>query len=154
MADFKKFKQVRSKENPQKGIITREDPDRFLNEHPSWNFSSCDLEVWCFDKENLGDKFWDEILPRMKSLETQKWSEILIAGKKENHSISVKTLNNVAIKRLDNRKIESEDIVSLRIQGTHRIYGLISGSVFNILWFDDNHGDNEACVCRSKKKHT
>ena len=26
--------------------------------------------------------------------------------------------------------------------------------VFHVLWFDDKHGDNSACVCRSYLKHT
>ncbi|CUP62134.1 Uncharacterized phage-associated protein [Anaerostipes hadrus] len=32
--------------------------------------------------------------------------------------------------------------------------GYMVEKVFNILWYDDNHGDNNRCVCRSYLKHT
>lgn len=52
------------------------------------------------------------------------------------------------------RYIEAEALISLRMTGNHRLYGYMSGRVFNIIWYDDDHGDNDTCVCRSFKKHT
>lgn len=74
--------------------------------------------------------------------------------KKSNHSIEVKKLNKIASDRLEQLYIEAEALLSLRLTGTHRIYGYMNGAVFNILWIDLMHGDNEQCVCRSHKKHT
>ena len=66
-------------------------------------------------------------------------------------SNNVEALNKCARDRLAERMIEYEAIYSLRITGKHRLYGYIIGSTFNLLWFDDDHGDNDNCVCRSYK---
>ena len=102
----------------------------------------------------MGDAVWTEIIPRLKDLETQTWGEILVRDKKKNHSIQVKDLNKIAQERLIMRFIEAESLLSLRITGKHRLYGYMTGRVYNILWYDDNHGDNETCVCKSNLKHT
>lgn len=130
------------------------DPDQFYEQKPSWNFSSCDKENWSINKEDVHKIFWKEILPYLQNLETQKWSEILVRGKKQNHHIDTKSLNKGAIDRLEYLNIEAEDLLSLRITGTHRIYGYNIGAVFYIVWVDLDHGDNNSCVCRSYKKHT
>lgn len=63
-------------------------------------------------------------------------------------------MNKVAQDRLFEKRIEAESLISLRLTGTHRLYGYMTGRVFNILWYDDDHGDNAECVCRSRLKHT
>ncbi len=131
-----------------------ESPESYYQKHPSWNFHSCDTGQWSFTKENVGDEFWKDILPKLKGWETMTWQQILVADKKHNHSIDVETLNKVARDRLEQLEIEAQDIVSLRVMGQHRLYGYMDGSVFNLLWFDNEHGDNDHCVCRSNKKHT
>lgn len=93
-------------------------------------------------------------MPHFQGWETQTWKEILVNAKKQNHSIEASELNKAASDRLIELYVEAEAIISLRLTGTHRIYGYIKGSVFNILWVDLNHGDNNTCVCRSRKKHT
>ena len=50
--------------------------------------------------------------------------------------------------------IEAESLISLRLTGNHRLYGYMTGRVFNVLQYDNNHGDNSTCVCRSYLKHT
>lgn len=134
-------------------IIQKEDPDSFYSLMPSWNFSSSDNESWSFEQESVGLLFWDEILPRLRNWEKCRWKDIL-SDKTHNHPIDVKKLNKCARARLSALHIEAEAIYSLRLNGTHRIYGLINKGVFNILWFDTDHGDNDTCVCRSYLKHT
>lgn len=129
-------------------------PDQFYDQKPSWKFSWCDKEKWSIKEENVQKVFWDEIFPHLQNLETQKWSEILVTSKKYNHSIDTNLLNKVAVDRLECLNIEAESLISLRITGTHRIYGYNIGSVFYIIWVDLDHGDNNLCVCRSHKKHT
>lgn len=131
-----------------------EDPNKFYKDYPSWNFKLIDTEAWAFTESCVGDIFWGEILPRLQALETQTWSEIFVRDKKLNHSEPINTLNKVAQDRLIERHIEIDAIHSLRVTGTHRIYGYITNSVFNILWYDTDHGDNPDCVCRSHLKHT
>ena len=112
------------------------------------------MKMWGFTKENIGNIFWSDILPYLKNMESRTWQDILVGSKKQNHSINVEELNVKARNRLAELYIEQDSIVSLRLNGTHRIYGFIVGRVFNILWYDLNHGDNATCVCRAHMKHT
>lgn len=154
MAASKK-KTVVQKATPQgRHVAQIHNPDSYYQEYPAWAFNSCDTKMWGFTSENIGDAFWIEILPYLKNLETRTWNDILIYSKKQNHSVDIGKLNPVAQKRLEELYVEQDSIVSLRVSATHRIYGYHVGRVFNILWYDADHGDNDTCVCRSKKKHT
>lgn len=135
-------------------VEIRNNPDQYYQCYPSWNFSSCDKEKWSLWEDSVRDIFWDEILPRLQSLESQKWRDIFVRSAKQNHSNQTKKLNKVAIERLEELGIEQDSLLSLRITGTHRIYGFMQQAVFHILWVDLEHGDNAKCVYRSKKKHT
>lgn len=148
----KKVKQVKVPDGNK--IVQSGNPDQFYSQHPAWNFSSCDKEKWSLFAKSAQERFWDEILPHFQAWETQAWGNILVDSKKQNHSIDVKDLNKAASDRLIDLYIEAESLISLRLKGTHRIYGYMNGAVFNILWVDLEHGDNAACVCRSYKKHT
>ncbi len=148
-------KRIKNNKAPQGNkILTGGSPDKYYNSHPSWRFSTCDREAWSLFSTKPKDIFWDEILPRLKNLETQTWSDILVNAKKQNHLINIPSLSKTAVDRLNELMLELDSIISLRLTGTHRIYGFMDGSTFNILWVDLNHGDNKDCVCRSHKKHT
>ena len=150
-----KRKQVKQREEPKSKYVGQtQNPESYYQKHPAWSFNSCDTEMWPFTEENIGNLIWCEILPYLKNMETRTWNDILVSAKKQNHSIDVRDLNTDAQKRLAEKFIEQNSIISLRITATHRIYGYIVGDIFNILWFDSNHGDNDSCVCRSYKKHT
>ena len=155
MADFNRRKEVKQKEVPKgKAVAQGGDPERYYSENPAWTFANADQEMWAFSQKHIGAAIWTEILPRLQALETQTWSEILVRNKKQNHSLDLNELNKVAHDRLASRYIEAESLISLRITGNHRLYGHMTGRVFNILWYDDDHGDNSTCVCRSRLKHT
>lgn len=155
MAGFKKDKKIIQKEIPKGKIIAQGgDPGQYYSQNPAWTFANSDQKMWAFSQEHIGELVWTEILPRLKSLETQTWSEILVRDKKQNHSINVDDLNKIAQDRLASKYIEAESLISLRITGNHRLYGYMTGRIFNVLWYDDDHGDNNKCVCRSSLKHT
>ena len=155
MAGSKRKKEVKQREVPSgKHIAQGGDPERDYSEKPAWTFANSDQEMWAFSQERLGELFWTEILLRLKALETKTWSEILVHDKKQNHSLDLDKLNRVAQDRLASKYIEAESLISLRITGNHRLYGYMTGRVFNVLWYDDDHGDNSTCVCRSHLKHT
>lgn len=63
-------------------------------------------------------------------------------------------MNKTAYDRLFDLQIECDSLISLRLNGTHRLYGYMQNSAFCILWYDADHGDNADCVCRSNKRHT
>lgn len=164
MAGSKKTKNVKSSNTPSskevkilqttsaKQIAQTENPDSYYQCNPAWNFHTCDDKMWPLDSNNAGDLFWNEILPRLKLWENFNWQFLLVNNKKLNHSIEVKDLSKLARDRLAELFIEEDAIISLRLNGNHRIYGYIQNKVFNILWFDQDHGDNNTCVCRSHLK--
>lgn len=155
MADSKKDKRIRQKEIPKgRSIAQGGNPEQYYLENPAWTFVNADQEMWAFSQEHIGERIWTEILPRLKALETQTWNEILLQDKKQNHSLNMNDLNKVAQDRLTAKYIEAESLISLRVKGNHRLYGYMIGRVFNVLWYDDDHGDNDRCVCRSYLKHT
>ena len=155
MAGSKKNKQIKQIERPKgKSIAQGGDPGQYYSQNPAWAFANADREMWAFSQQHIGDSIWTEIIPRLKALETQTWGEILVRDKKQNHSLNLDELNKVAQNRLAAKYIEAESLISLRLTGKHRLYGYMSGRTFNILWYDDDHGDNSTCVCRSNLKHT
>ena len=155
MAVSNRKKIIKQTEVPRgKHIAQGGDPERYYSQNPAWAFASSDQEMWSFSQEHLNGMFWKEVFPLMKSLESQTWNEILIKDKKKNHPLNPADLNKVAQDRLISKHIEADSIISLRVTGSHRLYGYMTGRVFNVLWFDDNHGDNDKCVCRSHLKHT
>lgn len=135
-------------------VVVTKNPDEYYSLHPTWGFSSCDTEQWPLSRDTANAAFWDLILPRMKHFETMTWSEILLKDKTHNHSIAAENLNKVAQERLREKYVEQDAVISLRLDGTNRLYGYINGSTFYVLWFDNNHGDNDSCVCRSRLKHS
>lgn len=155
MAAFKKEKKIKAVHSLNECTIRQiSDPFIYYEKNPSWSFSTCDSEAWAFDSTNVGDSFWSEIMPRLISWESMTWKDILLVNKKNNHSIDPHSLSKIAQDRLAKKKCEAESIISLRLNGTHRLYGYITDGIFYILWYDSNHGDNSTCVCRSHKKHT
>ncbi len=141
--------------NPVREIRTGGNPDSILSFPPSWAFASCDRGgSWAFCGEKIGGEFWSFIFPKLQSFERQTLADIFIKAKKQNHSIEVSQLNKAAQERLNELQIEAEAVRSLRLSGSIRLYGILIGSVFNILWYDTEHGDNDRCVCRSTLKHT
>lgn len=155
MAGSNKYKRIKQNEYPiGKGIIQGGNPNQYYLQSPAWTFANSDQDMWAFSKEHVGELIWTEIIPQLRNLETQTWSEILVKDKKKNHSLYLNELNKTARDRLTERYIEAESLISLRITGTHRLYGYMAENVFNILWYDDEHGDNSKCVCRSHLKHT
>lgn len=155
MAASKKKGVIKQGGNPLGGIRTGGDPDSIMSFHPSWNFCSCDPDGrWAFCQERLGSIFWTTIFPKLQELEKMTWGEITLKAKKQNHSIDLEDLNKDARDKLIQLHIEAESLLSLRFGGTLRLYGFMVGAVYNILWYDDNHGDNSSCVCRSTLKHS
>lgn len=104
MAGSKRKKEVKQKVVPNGRYIAQGgDPERYYSENPAWTFANSDQEMWAFSQSHTGDLFWTEILPRLKSLETQTWSEILIRDKKQNHSLDLNKLNKASQDRLASR---------------------------------------------------
>lgn len=147
--------EIRTGGTPAGGIRTGGNPGSIMGQSPSWRLIRCDQTGrWAFNEERVGPVFWNTIYPKLQHFESMTWNAIMLEAKKQNHSIDVEELNKDARDRLVELQIESEALFSLRLEGKIRIYGYLEGAVYHILWYDDNHGDNDTCVCRSTLKHT
>ena len=80
------------------------------------------------------------IREKLGHFETMTWNEILVKGKKRNHSVSVSSLCPSALKRLkDLGQIHVEELVSLRLSGPERVWGVRERGVLTVLWWDPLH---------------
>lgn len=152
----KKVKTANTDKLKSREVAISQDPDKYYSQQPTWNFNTIDEECWNFGSDEARDTFWDKILPRFQQFEKCTWNEILLKNKTQNHSIKYQDLNPCAQQRLSELRFPTDSIISLRIQGGIRVYGYIPDGrgVYNILWIDLKHGDNQDCVCRSNLKHT
>lgn len=142
---------------PKGKSFSKEDPWSFGTKRLSWSFSQCDTSSdcrWAFTKERLSETFWETILPKMQEFETMTLADIFVSAKNSNHAIDVNKLSKEAAKRLVELRIEAEAVHSLRLGGQLRLYGVLDNAVYNIIWHDDNHGDNDTCVCWSNLEHS
>lgn len=126
-----------------------EDPTSFHDLHPSWRIAKmefCDPYGW----HSLDAAMLSEIREKLKNFETMTWAQILIANKKHNHSVSVADLEAPARKQLiDSGQTNIEQVVSLRLTGTQRVWGVLDRGVLHLLWWDPNHQ-----ICPAIPKHT
>lgn len=120
------------------------DPDSFDKKSPSWAFFRCDKESrWCVWRDEHAH-FREHVLPKLMELEKMTWREIKQATKSYgngsmHHPISTNKIIDEAKDRLRKLRIYDDDLFSLRLDGTKRIYGILESGVLYILWYDDKH---------------
>jgi hypothetical protein len=118
---------------------TATDPSSYNQQHPSWRIADMEL-IDPFGWHKLGSDKIRAIREKLGHFESMTWNEILIAGKKRNHSVSTAKLCAQAQKRL--REIgqnDLEELVSLRLSGPERVWGILRGGVLTVLWWDPEH---------------
>lgn len=124
-----KIIKIDSKNEPlnEKVPKQRENPNSFFDWSPSWSFSRCDFEheKWSLKLSNI----YEEIIPKLISFEQRKWSDI-ISDKKHNHWIDCADFSKEAQKRLEERKIYYDELFSLRLTGTLRLFGYIENGIY------------------------
>jgi hypothetical protein len=138
----------------EKRTKTVENPQSFYSLHPTWSFSKCD-----FDHERWSMPCHEEclinLMKKLKSYEGQSWSEILsdTSGRRnntKNHPIPVTSLIHAAQKRLEQINLDDfDELYSLTIDGSERLWGVMTEGVFCIVWLDTEHE-----VCPSTKRFT
>ncbi len=91
--------------------------------------------------------FWSHIYPKLVAFETMTWGEI---WGRNNHSVPKARIIREAQKRLASiNQDDIDELVSLRLTGRKRIWGIKDGNVLKILWWDPEHQ-----VCPSLLKFT
>jgi len=131
----------------QKKARKRENPEDFDKMQPVWTVGQidrCELGGWDKISEN---EFWDEIYSKLKNFESMTWADIKKAG---SHNINRNDLISDAKKRLDQLQLDDlDELFSLRLTGTKRIWGKLNKEILGILWYDPNHS-----ICPSIKRNT
>ena len=78
------------------------------------------------------------------------WDQILVKGKKSHHLVEITKLCKAAQDYLAETSIEDiDEVLSLRLSGTERIWGILDRGVVELLWWDPKHE-----ICPSLLKHT
>jgi len=147
MGNGKKPKTVVSKEkvDVKKTVINTENPDYYKTQNPIWSFKMFDKtgSDWPICKKNQDSI--ECIIEKLISYEGMTWAEIDKAsgGRKagnNSHFENVSKLAKEAQRRWRELNLEEySEVYSLRLQGTHRLFGILHGNVFNVIWYDNNH---------------
>ncbi len=116
---------------------------------PVWQFHAMDFNgpfSW-HPEEKIPTSTLLEIHNKLSQFESMTWHEIE-GGK--HHFSAVSSLSKEAKNRLTFLKQDDiDELFSLRLTGTQRVWGIRVGPVFKILWWDPKH-----LVYPSTKKHT
>jgi len=134
---------ISSKKKARGGSIL--DKEKIEEKKLSWKFSILDTGgEWTF-KNIKKDCFWNQLLGKFKSLESQTVGEFIMP--EHNHKIGKDRLCKEAQKRLIKIKLDDYDeFYSVHITGIKRLWGILEGSYFKILWWDPHHE-----ICPSNK---
>lgn len=122
------------------------DQEKYEEKKISWKFSIIDTDgKWTF-KYIEKDFFWNHLLSKLKNFESQTVSEFITP--KHNHKIEKCNLCKEAQKRLIKIKLDDYDeFYSVHISSIKRLWGILEGSNFKILWWDPEH---EICPIKSR----
>ena len=116
---------------------------------PVWRLEIVDIEHPNWGWKNVNNNLIYEVLEKLKNYESMTWNEIF-SNKKQNHHVPIINLAKDAIKRLEELNLnDHRSLYRLRFSGKQRVWGILSGIVFKILWWDEDH-----TVCPCEKKHT
>lgn len=118
-------------------------------DNPSWRLSRLEM-VDPFGWHNIKTSQLHYVRERLQNFESMTWNQIIVEGKKHNHTVKTSSIAKTARDRLkDLRLDEVDELVSLKLSGEERVWGIRQGSALLLLWWDPLHK-----VCPSRKKHT
>lgn len=134
---------------PQKHAALLQSPESHSNQSPVWSVSRFDRHGPWGQSILAGVDFWENIFEKLKAYEGMTWAQIK-ANKKRDHAVPMDELIPGARKRLEQLRLDDVDeLFRFRFDGTTRLWGIIRGQVFQLLWWDENHE-----ICPSPLKHT
>jgi len=108
--------------------------------HPSWSFSILDRFAAVGGWVHLSTDDHDELLQRIQTWEKSTWRDILVRDARNNHRIDVDRCCAASQQRLKSRRLNDVDqLVSLRVNSTARVIGILDRGVFKLLWWDPFH---------------
>lgn len=137
-------KQPKSIERPgKKRVPESRNQEVWKNKYPVWRFSRFDKD---HEKWGIKDIEYNKILEKLSEYERMTWNDIEAsaggrAAGTNSHFITADKLIKEARNRLQSLKLEefSDSIFSLRLNSKHRLFGILMGGTFDIIWDDKKH---------------
>jgi hypothetical protein len=81
-----------------------------------------------------------EIRQKLGQLEGSTWRDILVRDSKYNHFISPAKLCKEARDRLRDLRLDDTDVLlTLRLSGKERVWGILDVNILLVLWWDPEH---------------
>ncbi len=139
---------VSVKQQPKLGPV---DPEAYYSRRPVWRLANMHMNEpdecgW----HRLDGGQLNSVHSKLVELERLTWKEILVRDRHRNHPISVNKLVASAQKTLEKTPFRGTDqVVSLQLSGTERVFGVMENEIFNVLWWDPDHK-----VCPAPQKNT
>lgn len=133
-----------------KEVRTKENPGSTDHQTPAWQFNLCDKdhELWGWEKLKPMD-FISLIRQHLHSFENMVWSQIKqAAGGRSSgtnsHPLAIEEFAIHAKKRLQQLNLDDiDELFSLRLTNTLRLYGIRDGRVLKFIWHDPYHGSKD-----------
>jgi hypothetical protein len=145
-----KDKKPRAKFDPAQTKQPKASSASYHGLHPSWRLGQIAMQH-PFGCHELASDDWRQLWDHLRDLEKKSWSEILVNGKKFNHNVEIGQLSTVAQNRLKELfdPLDFDELLSLRLSGKERIWGVLDRGAVDLLWWDPRHE-----VCPSQLKNT
>jgi hypothetical protein len=116
---------------------------------PSWRVARLQL-VDPYGWHEIGAAKLLEIRAKLANFESMTWNDIVVRGKKRNHTVGISEIRKDAQLHLSSLNLyDLDEVVSLHLTGTERVWGYREGAVLHVLWWDPDHQ-----ICPSLPKHT
>jgi hypothetical protein len=127
-------------------LTAGEDP---MRANPAWRVSTLEMAA-PFGWHKIEFEKLEDVRRKLGNFESMTWNQILVVANRRNHAVSVDRLCKTAQDRLEEiGQGDVDELVSLRLSGPERVWGIRAGHVLNILWWDPEHA-----VCPALLKHT
>jgi hypothetical protein len=108
-------------------------------ERPAWRVSLLEM-VDPFGWHELSADKLQDIRSKLAGIEGNTWKDILVRDAKYNHFIAVDKICPEARERLQALHLDDIDsLLSLRLAGAERIWGILQLNVLQVLWWDPEH---------------
>lgn len=113
------------------------EPDDYGKRKPVWKFSIMDFDG-PFGCGQITAAKIKEIHRKLCAFETMAWNEIERNG--QSHFMPPSIISKTAQSRLaEINQDDADNLFSLRLTGTERIWGIRDRHVYKILWWDPDH---------------
>lgn len=141
-----------------KEVRIRENPSSTDHETPAWQFHRCDEDHTSWGWSKLDAEARLKVIKGLCAFEQMTWTALKsqsggkAAGRGTNHHLlPINNFTKDAKNRLQLLKLDDiDELFSLRIGNTVRLYGIKDGRVLRFVWHDPHHGSKEGAYPTSK----